>query len=458
MKMSIKAKSSYGLAAVGKDMVYALSSGYVLYYYNVVMGISATFIGVILLIARIFDAVNDPIMGVIVAKTNTRFGRFRPWLFTGTVLNAFVLFALFAVPGGVAGKGLLIYFAVIYILWGTTYTLMDIPYWSMIPAIAETPNEREHLSVIARSCAGVGSALVSIATMMAVRHLGGGSEIADYRVGFKWFTLIIAVFFILATVVAVVNIKEKKVEDLNTVTIGQMFKALFRNDQALIVVIAIVFVNTALYVTANLLLYFFQFDIGGKSWESTLALFNTFGGGMQLLSMMVFYPLIRKKMSKIQLFRFSLVLAIVGYFILFALAFSSVTAVYFLFIPGLLIFMGFGFLTVLTTVFLADSVDYGELKNGHREESVIFSMQTFVVKLASGISALAASIGLDLIHLNPEAAQQTHSTILGLRFIMSVLPIIGLIIAFIVFRRYKLSENELKVISDKLSGGLPAEA
>ena len=450
MKMTVKAKASYGFCAVGKDLVYALSASYVLYYYNVVMGVSATFIGAILMVARIFDAVNDPLMGVVVAKTNTRFGRFRPWLFSGTILNAFVLFALFTVPGGMEGKGLLIYFAVIYILWTITYTIMDIPYWSMIPAIADTPKERENLSVIGRSCAGVGGAIIAIATMIMVSRLGGGSTPDAYRTGFKWFSLIISVFFVISMLVAVINIKEGRVENFKTVSIGQMFRSLFNNDQAIIVVITIIFVNTALYITSNLILYFFQFDIGGTKWEGTYALFNTFGGGTQLISMMVLYPLIRKKLETVQVFKLALSMAILGYLLILLLVFTGMTRIYFLFIPGFFIFAGNGMLTVLTTVFLADTVDYGELKNGHREESVIFSMQTFVVKLSSGLAVMIASVGLDLINLDVTAALQTDSAILGLRLIMSVLPIIGLVATMIFFRRYKLNAAEIKRISEQL--------
>lgn len=450
MKLDLKAKASYGIAAVGKDMVYALSSGYVLYYYNVVMGLSATFVGLILMVARVFDAVNDPVMGIIVAKTNSRFGRFRPWLFTGTVLNAFVLFALFAVPGGLAGKQLMIYFAVIYILWGTTYTIMDIPYWSMIPAVADTHAERENLSVIARSCAGVGFAVITVATMISVAKFGGGSTAADYRAGFRWFTLIISSFFILASVIACVNIKENSSVDMKTASVGQMFKSLFKNDQAMIIVFAIICVNTALYITSNLIIYFFQFDIGGEGWEGSYALFNTFGGGLQIIAMMVIYPLIRKKLPATTVFRLSLSMEIFGYLVLLIMAFTGATAVYLIFIPAFFIFSGNGMLTVLTTVFLADSVDYGEFKTGHREESVIFSMQTFVVKLASGLAALAASIGLDLIKLDTDAAVQSSKTIFGLRTVMSVVPMLGLVLAFIVFRKYRLDEKELAKISAKL--------
>ncbi|CUN86188.1 Thiomethylgalactoside permease II [Coprococcus eutactus] len=148
-----KTKIAYGVGAVGKDMVYMLVASYILYYYNSVLGVSSVFIGTVLMVARVFDAFNDPIMGIVVAKTRSRWGRFRPWIFSGTVLNAVVLYAMFAVPESMGAGGMKVFLTVTYFLWGITYTLMDIPYWSMIPAITEPGKERENLSALARSCA-----------------------------------------------------------------------------------------------------------------------------------------------------------------------------------------------------------------------------------------------------------------------------------------------------------------
>ena len=205
MRLTTGEKASYGLGAVGKDMVYMLSSNYVLYYYQDILGVSAITMGIILMAARIFDAFNDPVMGVIVAKTRTRWGRFRPWLMIGTLTNALVLFLMFSAPPALDGRGLVAYAAVFYILWGMTYTMMDIPFWSMIPAFTESGKERENLSTLARSCAGLGDALITIITIKCVIALGRGDE----RSGFRLFALIIAVLFILFTTVTCLKIKEK---------------------------------------------------------------------------------------------------------------------------------------------------------------------------------------------------------------------------------------------------------
>lgn len=124
MGLNKKEMASYGIGAVGKDMVYMFCASYILYYYQDILGVSAIAMGIILLAARVFDAFNDPIMGVVVAKTRTRWGKFRPWLFIGTLLNAVVLFLMFSAPPTLDGGGLVAYAAVTYVLWGVTYTML----------------------------------------------------------------------------------------------------------------------------------------------------------------------------------------------------------------------------------------------------------------------------------------------------------------------------------------------
>ena len=198
--LSGKEKFAYGIGAVGKDMVYMLSASYISIYFLDVMGISAAAIAFLLMAARVFDAFNDPIMGVLVAKTKTKWGKFRPWLLIGTVTNAIVLYLMFTIPPQLDGAGLVAYASVTYILWGMTYTMMDIPYWSMVPAFTASGKEREGLSAFARSCAGVGSALISIVTVMSVSALGtmfgGTTENEINRIGYSKFALIIAVLFV----------------------------------------------------------------------------------------------------------------------------------------------------------------------------------------------------------------------------------------------------------------------
>lgn len=444
MKLTLKEKASYGIGAVGKDMVYSIVAGYLMYYYDTVLGISATFIGVLFMVARILDAVNDPFMGIIVEKTNTRFGKFRPWLVIGTVLSAISLYFMFSVPRGLSGVPLLVYASVAYIVWGTTYTLMDIPFWSMIPAISQSGKDRETISVVGRSCAGVGFAIPTALTMVLVPILGNG----DKRLGFQIFAAIIAVLFILSTVINVTNVKEISKVKLETPTIREMFGQLFRNDQALIVVITIVIFNASVYLTSTLAVYFFEFDIGN---EKLVGIFGTVGGATQILSMMLL-PAFRKKFKRMTIFAGAIMIALIGYALLFLLGTFNITNIIFLGLAAVIIYFGFGLATVLTTVFLADTVDYGQWKSGQRSESVVFSMQTFVVQLASAISVLIAGVGLDVVGIDTEASLQTNQALLGLRILMIVFPMIGLIVSVLYFKKkYKLSEDRMEQILSEIS-------
>ena len=466
-KLSGAAKASYGLGAVGKDMVYMLSASYVLYYFQDILGVSAAAMGVILMVARVFDAFNDPIMGAIVAKTKTRWGKFRPWLLIGTITNAIVLYLMFSAPPTLSGSGLVAYAAVTYIVWGVTYTMMDIPYWSMIPAFTEGGKEREGLTTLARSCAGVGSAIITIITVMSVSALGrtfGPAGISDReveRIGFSYFSIAVAVLFVLFTVICCINVKEKATTDMKSASIGEMFKALIQNDQAMAVTVAIVIVNCSIYITSNLVIYFFKYDFGGTGWRGDYTLFSTFGGGIQILAMMLLYPFLRKFFSSIQIYYVSLGMAIAGYISLLVLASTSMSNVFLLFVPGFFIFAANGMLAVITTVFLANTVDYGDLKNKRRDESVIFSMQTFVVKLASGISALIAALALQILALSQdveETAEKIDYSLgveaaqkMGLRMTMTLIPIAGLVFAIFWFKKkYILTDEKLQEISVEL--------
>ena len=591
-----KEKFAYGIGAVGKDMVYMLSASYVLYYFQDIMKTSAIAMGIILLIARVFDAFNDPIMGVIVAKTKTKWGKFRPWLLIGTITNSAVLILMFAAPPSLDGRGLIAYAAATYILWGVTYTMMDIPYWSMIPAFTQGGKEREGLSALARSCAGVGSAVITIITVMAVTAIGSaltaksttnvtktftsddtaihafvieqdadgnptanvieyaadktdvsvtlvGSEKAfedvysfnsdntDYeftingitaesskvefvmdsgsakeaglvfyvdtdayqaisssdsinaelkmnstleveRVGFKYFSVIIGILFIVFIGITCLCIKEKSSVDMQTASVKQMFKALLSNDQAMTVVLTIVLFNTATYITSNLLIYFFKYDLAGSNWQGNYTLFNMFAGAMQILAMMLFFPLLRKAFNTIKIFYIGVFSAVGGYLILLVLSLLGTKSVYPFFVPGFFIMGAVGILNVICTIFLANTCDYGEIKNGRRDESVIFSMQTFVVKLASGIAALIASITLAIFNIQQQSDVQMNYRVLmdkvtsvrnnvvetidtgavfGLRMVMTLAPIAVLVVALLIFKaKYILTDKKLEEISKEL--------
>lgn len=451
MRLKAGQKAAFGFGAFGKDVVYMLISSYLLYYYNVVLGMSSVFIGTVMMAARIFDAFNDPIMGIVVAKTRTRWGRFRPWILTGTVLNAVTIYALYAVPESMSDGVQRTWLTVFYFAWGITYTLMDIPFWSMIPAITEPGKDREGLSSLARTCAGIGDAIPTVLTMTIVPILSASTEVADYRIGFRYWALIVAVVFVISEAVCVWAVPEKPVEsDAPVSGVADMFRSLFRNDQAMTVVVSIVLVYTAINICGNLVLYFFQFDVGN---EGAYSIFAAVAFAAQVFVMMI-VPALRMKFTKAQLFISGFIVQILGFFVILLMAFGGLYTPqnwYILCVPGMMIYLGYGILNVIMTVFLSDSVDYGELKNGTREESVIFSMQTFTVKLASGLAVFLAGLVIDWIHLDKNAVTQTTDTLVALRLWMTIPAVILLVIGIIVFRKcYRLDDAKMEEIKQQL--------
>ena len=193
--ISFKEKLSFGIGAYGKDLVYGIVATFVMVYYTDVVQVSPAFVGGLFLVARIWDAINDPMMGLIVDNTHTKYGKFRPWILAGTIINSVVLALLFLNPADFL-QGTLVYVwcAVTYILWGMTYTLMDVPYWSMIPSFSSDSKVRDTMSVIPRLFAMFGGSTITTFGLMIIAFLGVnmGGTVSD---GYFRFALLIAVVF-----------------------------------------------------------------------------------------------------------------------------------------------------------------------------------------------------------------------------------------------------------------------
>ncbi|WP_081668422.1 MFS transporter [Butyrivibrio sp. MC2013] len=324
---------------------------------------------------------------------------------------------------------------------------------------------------------GVGSSEYASLDKDVKLHAAFSSKKEVERLGFKWFSLIIAILFFVFILITCLVIKEKSTVDVHTAGVGDMFKALIQNDQAMAMVFTIVLVNSATYITSNLLIYFFKYDLGGSNWQGDYTTFNTFVGACQILAMMAFFPFLRRFFNTMKIFYICIYSAIAGYIILLVMALLGTASVYPFLIPGFFIMSAVGMLNVIVTVFLANTVDYGELRNNRRDESVIFSMQTFVVKLASGIAALVASICLSIFKISESANSYeavngsmaeglrsmvdkiglegktlvTGSSVIGLRFVMTVLPVIVLIVALMIFKaRYILTDEKIEEITAEL--------
>ena len=431
-KLTSREKYSYGIGAYGKDLACGIVYTFLMIYFTDVVGINPAFVGTLFLMARLWDAINDPIIGMIVDNKRSRFGKFRPWIFIGTILNSVVLFLLFRKPD-LEGTSLYLYYSVMYILWGMTYTIMDIPYWSMIPTLATTKEDREKISVVPRIFASLGGLTVTTFGIALVNKLGNGNQIK----GFEYFALGIVIIFIISTIVTCINVKEKTQVQVNNekVNIKQAFNILKQNDQLLVFIGIVLAYNLAMQLAGGAAIYYFKYVAGKESLFSVYSFFKVAEiGGLML------FPVVTRKIGRQQVFRMATILPMFGLITLFISGLIAPQSILFISVSAVLLNLGSGFLLGSTTVMLADIVDYGEYKLGSRNESIIFSAQTLLVKLASALSGWLIGVGLSLIGYVAGAAVQSNITIIGIRVIMTIIPSIVALVMYVIYKsKYKIN-------------------
>lgn len=427
--MKTSTLAGYGAGAYGKDLVYGLVSTFLMIYFTDTAMISPLFLGFLFLGARIFDAAIDPFMGWLVDRTRSRWGKFRPWIAVGTLLNAGVLIALFTVPASVT-SGKEVWAAILYVAWGTTYTLMDIPFWSMIPALTTNPRQRETVAVVPRVCASLGFFTVATGGLALVKMLGGDSSAHGYSL----LALIVGIAFIVTSALTVLTAKEEIQVPGQNHSLGDLFRILARNDQALTVSLVMILFNTVTYLTTGLGLYYFKYNLGNEMLFSTFALVV---GVAQVLAML-FFPWLAKKLGRRRVFALSVGLPVLGYLAFLVVGWLGWKADAVQMALGFVLFLGFGLSQVLGTVMLADTVDYGEKKLGFRNEGIIFSLQPFIVKFASAFSGFLVGAGLSVLAFVPNQVQSA-GTLAGISFLMFVVPIFGLTLSALAYKFwYKL--------------------
>lgn len=452
MKLSFREKAGYGVGALGKDMACGIVNTFLMFYFTDIIGLAPAFLGVLFLVARIWDAVNDPMAGWLVDNTKTRMGKFRPWILAGTILNSFVLVFLFHNPQ-YSGNGLYIFFSVMYLLWDITYTMEDISYWSMIPALADTESERNTISVIPRVFAALGNVAVGSFGLAIVKVMGKTTPgqmptQAQQQTGFFWLAVFIAVVFCITNIITVIFVKEKVVVKQDKVfKFKEIITTICRNDQLVVILISMVVYTLAINITAGLGLYYFKYSIGNEGMYGT---FYLAAGASQVLAMILF-PVVSKRFSRRKVFIAATLMPLLGYIGLFLTGKYVKENIVLLSISGIVLFFGFGFSNVLTSVMLADAVDYGEWKLGYRSESIVFSMQTFMVKVAMAISGLMTGLGLAAFGFVANQPQ-SPTALAGIKILMFIVPsFLMLISLFVYLKYYKLNGDYFKGIRQQVT-------
>ena len=440
---------TYGLGTVGRDMVYTMISMYLMFYLTDVLQLpdgTLWWVTAIILAARVFDALNDPVMGVLVDNTHTRYGKFKPWICVGVVLAGILSILLFT-DFGLSGTAFILVFGLIYILWGISYTMNDIAYWSMLPTLSQDLREREKIGSVARICANIGlfavvALIVPITTML-------GDKLGSLQMGYFALSVILVCIMLVFQSVTVFGVREPNLqtEKAPHTPFKELLNIIFKNDQLLVTAIAMALFMIGYSTTTSLGLYYFKYVYGDEGMYSIFAVIL----GVSQLSALAVFPALAARFSRKKLYTVATAMVVIGYLIFF---FAPTTSMLFIGIAGVIIFIAQAFIQVMMLMFLTDSVEYGHWKLGKRNDSVTFSLQPFINKMGGAIASgvTGAVVILSGISTAQSAADMTDSGILMLKLAMMVFPLILIVVGFIIYRKkYILDEAMYQKIVEELN-------
>ena len=459
-----KNKYCFGLGTLGRDALYTLISMYLITYLTEVVGLSdgqLAIIGTIMVVCRIFDALNDPVMGTIVDNTKTKWGKFKPWIVFGAVASGIFTILLFA-DFGLSGNSYIVFFAVAYLLWGISYTTNDIAYWSLMPAISKDQKVREGVGAVARICANVGMFSVVVLYTM-VPDLFGMAPKKSYFV----FTLIIVATMWIFQLVTVIGVKEDRTELKNQqhTSLKGMVEALVKNDQLMVTAVAMALFMIGYCTTTSFGVYYFKYAYKN---EGTYMVFAVVLGVAQLTALSIF-PQFSKRFTRKQLYTGAMVAVVIAY-ILFFFSFEKLPVII---VAGLILFFAQAFIQLLMLLFLADAVEYGEWKLKKRNESVSFAVQPFINKMGGAIGTAVVTATLIISGINPvsqkiteieadiatmtdpvaiTAAQQQITDLINgvvgtplwiMKIAMMILPLVCIVVGFVIYNKKFIIDEKL---------------
>uniref|UniRef100_UPI004024F8FC glycoside-pentoside-hexuronide (GPH):cation symporter n=1 Tax=Eubacterium sp. TaxID=142586 RepID=UPI004024F8FC len=448
-KTTWREKIGYGVGAIGLDLSYGLFYSYLSYYLSSVLGLKEAFLLVLTPLARIWDGINDPIMGTIVDSTRTKMGKYRPWIVIGTASNAIVLSLLFT-SFGMSGTKLYIYIGFMYVLWGMTNTMADIPYWSMVPSFTNDPKDRNLVATVARTFSGFGQGVITVLTPLVLPYLSSGmnkTQDGYSASGFSKWAIICGILLVTFALICVLSTKERNVVyNSEKFSFKQMFKVIGSNDQLIVFMIFAMISNAGWYLTSGTAVYYFT-DVLEQS--KAQSLFSIIGAVGSVIGLLVI-PVLGKKFSNRTIYQISLIMAIVGYVLMYIFG-PILKITIMLDICYILASIGIGSMFVAQTIFLADIVDYGEYKTGTRHESITFSMKGFLQKMAYTVQTIFLFGGLGIMDYNSQIAEHAINgpTKTAIGIICFAVPPVLMLISLIIFStKFKLHGEMKEKIHD----------
>lgn len=386
----------FSLGTIGRDFLYFLFNSFLMTFILFTKTIDnkmLTVVGAIIVVARIFDALNDPIMGGIVENTRTKWGKYKPWQLLGAVLTGAVIISVFCVK--LDGWSYIGFLAFAYIMFSITFTMNDISYWGMLPSLTSDEHERNKLTSCAQLLASAG---VGLASLLIPLFTTGSLAKWGAPTGYKVIGIISAVLMVLFQLFTILGVKEKplppiKPDKSDRLTLKKMFQTIAKNDQLLwCALIMLIFSIGTGVVGGGLLTMYVYFEFG---YEGGYTLLIGIGYGIISTLFTATYPWLSKKFGRNKVLYSAGVAIILGFILMliFALAIPTgapkstewFTKFILIAIAYTIVGYGAGFYMIMV-INMANTVEYNEWKYGQRNESLIFSLRPFTAKLSSALT------------------------------------------------------------------------
>ena len=460
-KGQMKSRLSYAAGAFGNDVFYATLSTYFIMFVTTHLFNTGDpkqnshyvlLITNIISILRILEVFIDPLIGNMIDNTNTKYGKFKPWVVGGGIISSITLLLLFTDLGGLNKTNPFLYlvlFGIIYLIMDVFYSIKDIGFWSMIPALSLDSHEREKMATFARIGSTIGANIVGVAIMPIVLFFSmtNNSGSGD-KSGWFWFAFIVALIGVITSIAVGIGTREveSKLRDNNEKTsLKQVFKVLGQNDQLMWLSLGYWFYGLGINTLNALQLYYFTFILGDSGKYSILYGLNTVVG---LVSVSLF-PSLAGKFNRKRLF-YGCIAVMLGGIGIFSIAGTSLpmilTAAELFFIPQPLVFL-------VILMIISDSVEYGQWKTGHRDESLTLSVRPLIDKLGGAMSNWLVSTFAVAAGMTTGASASTITTHQQSIFKLSMFafPAAAMLIgAFIIARKITLTEARHAKIVEEL--------
>ena len=470
----------FPLGTVGRDMVYFLFTSCIMTFVLFTRDLTNAQFGAITAIvvaARIFDALNDPIMGNIIERTRTRWGKFKPWLVIGIISTSVVVYLAFNTD--LQGWSFVWFFGVIYFLYSIAYTMHDISYWGMVPALSSDANARNQFASRATLFAGIGGTLASV--LIPMFTIGdkaiGGSTTTAYGV----ISLIICIIAPLFLCFTIFGVREKReYNDAPPVSLKKIWNSITGNDQLLW--ISLIFLLQQIgngLIVGGIGSTYIYFDFGYNG--GLFSLFTIVGMSVTAF-LMIFYPAISRKLPRKKFMSVLLAISMVGYALMLiaGLAMPAEMPKFWVITVGYMLsnFGQYGFYLVMM-ISIINTVEYNEYKSGDRDEAIIASLRPFLTKMSSALIVLITNVAYMVFGVtkytnkisdlenacarNLITEQDKISSIgsvingiepgkpLALLICMVVIPCVLMLLSYILYKNhYKLDEEEYERICGEL--------